>query len=271
MKIAFIGGGNMAGAIIGGLIRQGFKPDGIRVAEISAENRDKLGRRHGIACHEDMAPCVAGSDVVVLAVKPQQLPSVAQELAPRLVDQLVISIAAGVRATDLSRWLGGYPRIVRAMPNTPAMVQSGVSGLYALPGLDAALKNQAQTILDAVGKTVWLEREEQMDAITAVSGSGPAYVFYFLQAMQEAATELGFDSETGKTLALETLVGAGRLAAGSPEDFATLRANVTSKGGTTERAIATMEAAEVRANIVKGIHAASARSAELGDELGKAN
>ncbi|MBZ0090678.1 MAG: pyrroline-5-carboxylate reductase, partial [Sulfuricellaceae bacterium] len=136
---------------------------------------------------------------------------------------------------------------------------------------DAALKNQAQTILDAVGKTVWLEREEQMDAITAVSGSGPAYVFYFLQAMQEAAVELGFDSETGKTLALETLIGAGRLAAGSPEDFATLRANVTSKGGTTERAIATMEAAEVRANIVKGIHAANARSAELGNELGKAN
>ncbi|MBZ0092380.1 MAG: NAD(P)-binding domain-containing protein, partial [Sulfuricellaceae bacterium] len=114
MKIAFIGGGNMAGAIIGGLIRQGFQPDGIRVAEISAENRSKLGSRHGIACHEDMAPCVDGSDVVVLAVKPQQLPSVAQELAPRLVDQLVISIAAGVRATDLSRWLGGYPRIVRA-------------------------------------------------------------------------------------------------------------------------------------------------------------
>lgn len=270
MKICFIGGGNMAGALITGLLQKGFQTAQIGVVEITAEGRARLEEKFGIAATDRLDQGCAGNDVVVLAVKPQQLAEVAAQLRPLLTGQLVISIAAGVRADDLSRWLGGYRRLVRAMPNTPAMVLAGVSGLYALPGVEAPLKQQAETVLSAVGGCVWLEQESGMDAITAVSGSGPAYVFYFMQAMQEAAAELGFNPEQARLLTQETFLGAAKLATHSDEDVAVLRARVTSKGGTTERALQTMEEGGVKAAVIRAIHAAAERSRELGDALGKA-
>ena len=269
MHITFIGGGNMASALITGLLQQGFTAGQINVVEISADNRARLGQQFGIACQEAISAASLRGDIVVLAVKPQQLHDVAAQLHGLLAGKLVISIAAGVRSGDLARWLGGHATIVRAMPNTPAMVLAGVTGLYARPEVAAVQRDQAGTVLGAVGKTVWLEREEQMDAITAISGSGPAYVFLFIQALQEAAAELGFDPEQARTLSLETVLGAARLAGQSPEDAATLRARVTSKGGTTERAIAAMEQAGVRQTIVQAAKAACERSRELGDELGQ--
>ena len=269
MNITFIGGGNMAGALITGLLQQGFAASQINVVEISAEGRAHLAQQYGGGVEENLSAASLRGDIVVLAVKPQQLQSVASQLQGLLTGKLVISIAAGVRSGDLSRWLGGHSMIVRAMPNTPAMVLAGVTGLYARPEVAAAQRSQADTVLGAVGKTVWLEREEQMDAITAISGSGPAYVFLFIQALQEAAAELGFDPAQARTLSLETFLGAAKLARHSPEDAATLRARVTSKGGTTERAIAAMEQAGLRQTIVQAARAACLRSRELGDELGK--
>ncbi|MBZ0095732.1 MAG: pyrroline-5-carboxylate reductase [Sulfuricella sp.] len=269
MNITFIGGGNMAGALITGLLQKGFDPAAIGVVEISAENRTRLSEKFGIATYEEISAAAVAADIIVLAVKPQQLHGVATQLHGLLDGKLVISIAAGVRSADLSRWLGGHPLIVRAMPNTPAMVLAGVTGLYALPEVPESQRSQADTILGAVGTTVWLEREEQMDAITAISGSGPAYVFLFIEALQEAAVELGFTPDQARTLSLETFLGAAKLASQSSEDAATLRARVTSKGGTTERAILAMEAAGIRRAIIQAAQAASLRSRELGDELGK--
>ena len=269
MQITFIGGGNMAGALITGLLQKGFDPKAIGVVEISAEGRAQLSKKFGVATHDEITAAAVSGDIVVLAIKPQQLFGVATQLHGLLDGKLVISIAAGVRSADLSRWLEGHPLIVRAMPNTPAMVLAGITGLYALPDVPENLRRQADTILGAVGTTIWLEREEQMDAITAISGSGPAYVFFFIEALQEAAVELGFTPEQARTLSLETFSGAAKLASQSAEDAATLRARVTSKGGTTERAIASMEQAGIRQAIARAAQAACLRSRELGDELGK--
>jgi len=269
MNITFIGGGNMATALIGGLIKQGFKAGSIRVVDVSRENLESLQSRYQVQIFAELDSAAVASEVIVLAVKPQQLHGVAAALAPLLQQQLVISIAAGVRAGDLSRWLGGYRQLVRTMPNTPAMVSSGMTGLYALPEVIPAQRAQAESVLQAVGSTLWLEEESQMDAITAVSGSGPAYVFYFMEAMQTAAVELGFSPQQARTLTQETFLGAARLAAQSDEDAATLRARVTSKGGTTERALGTMEDAAIKAAIVTAIRAAAERSRELGNALGK--
>jgi len=269
MHITFIGGGNMAAALIGGLIKQGFKAGNIRVVDVSRENLEILQNRYQVQTFSELDSAAAASEIIVLAVKPQQLHGVASELAPLLQQQLVISIAAGVRAGDLSRWLGGYRQLVRTMPNTPAMVSSGMTGLYALPEVLPAQREQAKNVLQAVGSTLWLEEEGQLDAVTAVSGSGPAYVFYFMEAMQAAAMELGFSPQQARTLTLETFLGAARLAAQGDEDAATLRARVTSKGGTTERALNTMEDANIKASISRAIHAAAERSRELGDALGK--
>jgi pyrroline-5-carboxylate reductase len=269
MNITFIGGGNMAGALITGLLQKGFDSSAIGVVEISSESRARLSEKFGIATYEEISAAAVATDIIVLAVKPQQLHGVATQLHGLLDGKLVISIAAGVRCADLSRWLGSHPLIVRAMPNTPAMVLAGVAGLYALPGVPESQRRQADTILGAVGTTVWLEREEQMDAITAISGSGPAYVFLFIEALQEAAAELGLTPDQARALSLETFLGATKLASQSAEDAATLRARVTSKGGTTERAILVMEAAGIKRTIIQAAQAASLRSRELGDELGK--
>ena len=269
MRILFIGGGNMATALIGGMLQQGFKPTDFRVVEPSAEARTRLEQEFGVATVERLGPSVLTEDVVLLAVKPQSLAAVASDLQSRLGSQLVISIAAGIRVADLSRWLGGYDRIVRVMPNTPALVRAGVSGLYAAPATTQSDRDAAERILSAVGSVISLDREELVDGITAISGSGPAYVFYFIEALMQAARELGFDEQQARSLAIGTFSGAAKLAAGSPEPAGVLRARVTSKNGTTERALQTLEAHGVKDRIVEAIHAAARRSAELGDELGK--
>ena len=269
MHITFIGGGNMAGALITGLLQKGFDPTSIGVVEISAESRAQLSEKFGIATHEAISAAAVATDIIVLAVKPQQLHGVAAQLHGLIDGKLVISIAAGVRSADLSLWLGGHGVIVRAMPNTPAMVLAGVTGLYALPGVPEYQRQQAEIILGAVGTTLWLEKEEQMDAVTAISGSGPAYVFLFIEALQTAAVELGLSPDDARILSLETFLGAAKLASQSSEDAATLRARVTSKGGTTERAILAMEAAGIKQTIIQATQAACQRSRELGDELGK--
>jgi pyrroline-5-carboxylate reductase len=269
MNISFIGGGNMASALIGGLVAQGFDAAHIRVIDVARETREALQARYPVRAFAHLDAEAVAADIIVLAVKPQQLREVATSLSPLLQKQLVISIAAGVRAEDLSRWLGGYRQLVRSMPNTPAMVSAGMSGLYALPEVAPPQRQQAETVLQAVGKTLWLNEEAQMDAITAVSGSGPAYVFYFMEAMQTAASELGFSAQQARTLTLQTFLGAAELASQSEEDAATLRARVTSKGGTTERALGAMEETAVKNAIIQAIHAAAGRSRELGDALGK--
>jgi pyrroline-5-carboxylate reductase len=267
MKIAFIGGGNMARAIIGGLLAKGCAPRDIVVVEMDHDKRATLQADFGINVAAEL-PATAHADIIVLAIKPQQLRDVAIFLGSLLRNQLVISIAAGVRCSDLARWLGNYGAVVRVMPNTPAQVQAGVSALYAAPGTSIEQRQQAGALMSAVGACVWLEDEAQMDAVTAVSGSGPAYVFYFLEAMQQAGVELGLAPEQVRILAMQTFLGAAQLALNSEYDFATLRAHVTSKGGTTEQAIQSMENNQVRAHIVQALHAAAHRSKELGDILG---
>ena len=267
-KVSFIGGGNMAAAIIGGLIASGSQPTDIEVVEINADARAQLAARFGVVTHADVAQARL-HPLIVLAVKPQTLQQVAGVLASRLSDQLVVSIAAGVRVADLSRWLGGHKRIVRAMPNTPAVVQAGMAGLFAPPAVNPEARSQAEAVLRAVGGVVWVEEELHLDAVTAVSGSGPAYVFYCIEALEAAALEQGLPLATARQLALRTFFGAAKLALESGEEPGVLRARVTSKGGTTERGIAALEAGAVNLAFGKAVEAASHRSAELGDELGR--
>ena len=273
MNICFIGGGNMATALIGGLLQKSFTAPQLRVVEISAENRARLQQSFGVQGTAELAVGIADSEIIVLAVKPQQLREVALQLAPLLAEKLspaplLISIAAGIRAPDLARWLGSEC-VVRAMPNTPALIQNGITGLYALPSVSPAQREAAQTVLSAVGDILWLEEEAMMDAVTAISGSGPAYVFYFIEALQQAAGELGFDAQQARRLAIATFRGASRLADVSDDDVSVLRARVTSKNGTTERALLSMEENEVKKYIVDAVHLAAVRSAEMGEELGE--
>ncbi|MHB0925803.1 MAG: pyrroline-5-carboxylate reductase [Gallionellaceae bacterium] len=267
MNICFIGGGNMAAALIGGLLGKGFAAEQISVVEINADNREKLQRDFAVHAVDNLAEGVAGSQIVIFAVKPQQLRDVAQQLVPLLNGQLLISIAAGIRAGDIARW-SNNPAVVRAMPNTPALIRSGMTGLYALPAVSAAQHEQAQDILAAVGETLWLQDEAMLDAVTAISGSGPAYVFYFIEALQQAAKELGFNDTEARRLSLATFLGASQLAAGSDEDAGVLRARVTSKNGTTERALLSMAANRIAEHIAQAAHAAADRAREMGDELG---
>lgn len=270
MKITFIGGGNMASALIGGLLQQGYSASEIMVVEINAEARAALSRTFEIQTFAAICAEALQVDLVLLAVKPQQLKALATELHPFLQQQLIVSIAAGARAQDLSNWLGSYTRVVRAMPNTPALVRAGITGLYALPGVNDQERGQAQHVLEAVGDCVWLADEAQMDVVTAVSGSGPAYVFYFIEALEAAAVGLGLSAEQARELALATFLGAAQLARSSPDDPASLRAKVTSKGGTTERAIQTLEQANVKDIIRGAVQAAALRSKEMGENLGNA-
>ncbi len=267
-KVSFIGGGNMAAAIIGGLIASGTQPADIEVVEINADARAQLAARFGVVTHSDVSQARLHA-LIVLAVKPQSLPEVAATLASRLDGQLVVSIAAGVRVADLARWLGGHPRIVRAMPNTPALVQAGIAGLYASAALGQEARSQAEAVLRAVGGVVWVEDESQLDAVTAVSGSGPAYVFYFIESLEAAAVAQGLAPATARQLALQTFFGAAKLALESGEEPAVLRQRVTSKGGTTERGLSALDDAAVGLAIGQAVEAASRRSAELGDELGR--
>jgi pyrroline-5-carboxylate reductase len=269
VNITFIGGGNMASAMIGGLVRQGWPPDAIQVVEISAPAREQLEAKLNVKTYAALGADAVRSGCIVLSVKPQQLREVARGLRPYLTSQLIVSIAAGIRLADLGRWLGSYRRLVRVMPNTPALAGAGVSALYAPAEVSAEERASAERLLNAVGATLWLEREDQMDAITAVSGSGPAYVFYFIEALEHAAQALGLNAESARLLALETFSGAAKLASQSHEGPAALRQRVTSKGGTTERALESLEADRVKNAIVRAVKAAAHRSRELGDELGK--
>ncbi len=268
MNLAFIGGGNMAAAMIGGLIQKGFAASDIQVAETSPERRTWLESGYGVGTHAS-ASAVIAADVIILAVKPQQLAEVLLTLPPLQPQQLVLSIAAGVRAADISRWLGGHAAVVRAMPNTPALVGAGIAGMFALPGVTAAQSAQASRILEAVGLAVWVEQEAQIDVVTAISGSGPAYVFFFIEALERAGIDLGLPPETARLLTLQTFFGAAALAIKDKAPPAELRARVTSKGGTTERGLIALEEGGVAYAIGLAARAAAERAAEMGEQLAR--
>ena len=274
MNVTFVGGGNMATALIGGLVATGADAREFRVVEPFDAQQHKLRARFaGIGIFsEATAGAVEGADLIVIAVKPQQAREAAQAIASYIDEgAVVMTIAAGVRIADLSRWLGDYPRIVRAMPNTPALVSAGISGVFAPPQVDEAGRALATRVLEAVGAVIWVEREDMLDAVTGISGSGPAYAFYFLEGLEDAARELGFSAENARKLAYATFAGAIKLAQMSDDAPATLRAQVTSKGGTTERAVSVLEAHAVKATFVEAVKAAALRATELGDEIAKKN
>lgn len=268
MRVFFLGGGNMASAMVGGLMAKGFPAADITVAEPSAAARERLAQSHGVRA---IAPPAAWpeADVAVLAVKPQQMREAVRALGEPPASLLVVTIAAGIRIADLARWLGGHSAIVRAMPNTPALVRCGITGLYAPAAVDHAGRERASRLLGAIGETVWLEREADLDAVTAVSGSGPAYVFYLMEALEAAGREMGLAPMAARQLALQTFAGAATLAQSRAEDPSVLRAQVTSPGGTTERALTEMERAGLKAAFIEAVKAARSRSAELGDAYGK--
>ncbi|PKO35210.1 MAG: pyrroline-5-carboxylate reductase [Betaproteobacteria bacterium HGW-Betaproteobacteria-7] len=270
MKITFLGGGNMANALIGGMLKRGFAAADITVIDPGSEARERLQQAYAVRCIDSAAALDEAGDLLLLAVKPQQMREACVPLIGKLGQALVVSIAAGLDLTTLSRFLGGHRRIVRCMPNTPALIGAGITGLCALPEVDEAGRAAADRVLAAVGSTVWIDDEARMDGVTALSGSGPAYVFLFIEALQQAAADLGFTAEQGRQLAIETVQGAAALAAQSSEPAAVLRERVTSKGGTTEAALRTMSEAGVKAGIIAGVKAAEARGRELGKLLGAA-
>ena len=266
-RIAFIGGGNMASAIIGGLIRQGLPAAQVMVVEPFEATRALLNSQHGVQAHPAPGPFLADADLIVWAVKPQSFREAAAPVAPLAGRALQLSVMAGIRAADIAA-ASGSARIVRCMPNTPALVGRGMTGLFDAAGA-AADRQLAETVIRTTGDVLWVEREEQLDAVTALSGSGPAYVFYFLEAMQQAGVELGLTPEQARALAVGTFAGGAHLAAQSAEPLATLRERVTSKGGTTHAALTALEQAGVKAAFVKAMHAACVRAAELGEEFGR--
>ena len=269
--ILFIGGGNMATSLIGGLIADGCEPGRLRISEPDAQRLNVLQERFGVQTTTDNADASASADVVVLAVKPQALPAVAMEISSAIQSHqpLVISIAAGIRTDAINRWLGGDVALVRGMPNTPALVQSGATGLFATPTVSTAQRELAESILRAVGLTLWVDNEDLLDAVTAVSGSGPAYFFLFMEAMQAAGTELGLSPDDARLLTLQTAFGAARMALESEDPPAVLRARVTSPGGTTERALEVFESEHLRAIMQRALTAARDRSIELSQQSGK--
>lgn len=267
MKLGFVGGGNMAQALMIGLKSQKFAMQNITVIELNANKREALSQHLGINATDDLSH-IQICDVIVLAIKPQQLSTLAKTMAPMLSNQLVISIAAGIRLADLSRWLGSYNTIVRAMPNTPAQIQAGVTGLYALPSVTSAQIRLADKVLSAAGTTLWLDSEEKLDAVTAISGSGPAYVFYLIEALEAAAIELGLNEAQAKQLSLATFKGASLLADASTTAIETLREQVTSKGGTTEQGLLSLQNSQVKKAIILAAKKACERAKTLGIELG---
>ena len=267
--IAFIGGGNMASAIIGGLLRQGLPAAQVTIVEPYEPQRGKLAAQFpGATVLEAPGAALAACGVVVWAVKPQTFKDAAQASAPHVRGALHLSVAAGIRSDSMAAWLG-TERIVRAMPNTPALVGLGMTGLVARAAVSDADRAQVERIVATTGDFVWLPREGDLDAVTALSGSGPAYVFYFLEAMRAAGVEMGLDAATAQRLAIGTFVGASALARDSDEPPEVLRERVTSKGGTTYAALTTMEAEGMKASFIQALHAARKRATELGDEFGR--
>ncbi|MCU7905209.1 MAG: pyrroline-5-carboxylate reductase [Candidatus Thiodiazotropha sp. (ex Epidulcina cf. delphinae)] len=269
-NITFIGGGNMATSLISGLIADGYDKASITVSDPDSEKLAQLAARCSVHTESDNNQAVAEAGVVVLAVKPQVLEQVARRLAETIQQTrpLVISIAAGVKETALREWLGGDVALVRSMPNTPAMIQSGATGLHAGPGVNQTQRDQAESILRSVGLTRWVDDESQMDAVTAVSGSGPAYFFLIMELIEEVAGNMGLDEETARLLTLQTALGAARMAMESSDSPAVLRQKVTSRGGTTERALGILEAGKLRELFSEALRGAEERSRELSDMLG---
>jgi pyrroline-5-carboxylate reductase len=270
VTLAFIGGGNMASSLIGGLIENGFPASSIRVADPIEQTRSSLAQRFNVSTFAENEAAIDGADVVILAVKPQQLKSVTQSLAPHWQpDALLISIAAGIRMDAIERWLGQpNASIVRAMPNTPSLVRAGATGLCANAHVTHTQHELAESILRAVGLAIWVSDEQQMDAVTAVSGSGPAYFFLILEAMQAAGVELGLSEENARLLSLETAFGAAKMALESDESAAVLRQRVTSPGGTTEQALNTFNEGDLKGLFQCALNAAAQRADELANELG---
>jgi pyrroline-5-carboxylate reductase len=264
--IAFIGGGNMAASLIGGLLEAGWGPQAIVVGEPDEERRADLTARFQVRTTEDNAQAVQGADTVVLAVKPQLMETVAHDLGRAIRDAqpLVISVAAGIRLDKLRDWLGVAAPLVRVMPNTPALVGAGVSALFAGEDVDGPGRAEAERILRAAGEVVWVPKEAHMDTVTAVSGSGPAYFFLILEALEEAAVAEGLDRDTARTLAVQTAKGAATLAETGDAPPATLRQKVTSPGGTTAQGVAALERGGVRTALADAVAAAARRSRELG-------
>jgi pyrroline-5-carboxylate reductase len=268
--LAFIGCGNMARSLIGGLVADGWDPARIHVADADPDQLERISRTFPVLTYTQNNAAAVHADVVVLAIKPQITALVARELAETIARQqpLVISIAAGIRESALRSWLGEQTAIVRSMPNTPAMVQSGAAALYANPAVTETQRSIAESILRAVGLALWIEDEALMDAVTALSGSGPAYFFLFMEALQAAGCELGLPPQTARLLTLQTAFGAAKMALESSEDAATLRRRVTSPGGTTESAVAVLEENGFADLVTKALQAAAARSRVLADEFG---
>jgi pyrroline-5-carboxylate reductase len=268
-RIAFIGAGNMATSLIGGLRAQGVDAALIRASDPGEEQRAKVAAEHGIELFADNAQAIEGADVVLIAVKPQMMKAVCVALRPSLKPhQLVVSIAAGITCASMNTWLGEHP-IVRCMPNTPALLRKGVSGLYATARVSSAQREQAEQLLSAVGIALWLDDEKQLDAVTAVSGSGPAYFFLLIEAMTAAGEKLGLPRETAAQLTLQTALGAALMATGSDVDAAELRRRVTSPAGTTEAAIKSFQAGGFEALVETALTAAAHRSAEMAEQLGQ--
>jgi len=267
--ICFIGGGNMARSLVGGLLAQGHPRERLRVAEPNADARAALQREFGVQVGDDNAAAAADADLLLLAVKPQVMATVCHRLAAALpANAVAVSIAAGITSAQLDRWLGGGRAVVRAMPNTPALLGAGATGLYANAQVSATQRSLAEATLAAVGLCVWIDDEAQMDAVTALSGSGPAYLFLLAEAMQQAAAAQGLPDDAARQLAVQTLLGAARMLSESGEPAATLRARVTSPGGTTQAAIEHFEAGGFRSLVDGAIAAATRRGVELAQAAG---
>jgi len=269
MSIAFLGGGNMANALIGGLVAKGTDARSICVVEVSPAAREKLGAKYPV--HISTAPdaAVQRADTWVLAVKPQDMRTALASLGASAQGKLVISIAAGIRFSALSRWLAGHRRIVRCMPNTPALVSAGITGLYAPAEVSAQDRKTAESILGAVGEVVWVADEKLIDPVTAVSASGPAYVFWLIEQLAAYAESTGIPREDALKLAKHCVFGSAKLALESAEPPAQLRRNVTSKGGTTEAALKVFGEEQLAERFARALAAATRRGGELGDELAK--
>lgn len=269
--ICFIGAGNMALSLMGGLIASGYEKSNIIATDPTQAQRDSVTQRLGIKCYADNNQAIEMADIVVFAVKPQQLQNVCKEVAQTLQQKplLTISVAAGIRTTDMDKWLGGNTAIVRTMPNTPALIQSGATGLFANPAVSEDQKNQAEHILRAAGLAIWVDTEADLDTVTALSGSGPAYYFLFMEAMQTTALEMGLSEKTAQLLSVQTAFGAAKMALESADDVVTLRQKVTSPNGTTEKAIQTFEAEGLRQTVALAMQAAKTRAEELAIELGE--
>lgn len=269
-NIGFIGGGNMARSLIGGLLADGVDPQRVWVAEPDGEHRAALAAQFGVHISAGNEPVAEAVEALVLAVKPQQMKDVCREIGAAVQRRkpLLISIAAGIRLEALQRWLGDTPALVRTMPNTPALVQSGATALYASPQVTHVQRELAEGIMRAVGLTLWLDEEAQMDAVTALSGSGPAYFFLVMEAMQQAGIQLGLSPDSARLLTRQTAFGAAKMALESREEAAVLRRQVTSPGGTTERAVGILQQGELEALFTRALTGARDRSRELADLLG---